>query len=63
MVTDKTGIKVETGNLNAVIEAVKHITNKGKGFFFQGCLQRAEELYDMNKNYLKYIDLYNKLLK
>lgn len=63
IVTDKTGIKVETGDLNAVIEAIKHISENGKEFYFQNCLQRANEIYDMNKNYLNYINLYDELLK
>lgn len=63
IVTEKTGIKVETGDLEAVIEAINNISNNGKKFYFQNCLQRAKEMYDMNKNYLNYIDLYYKLLK
>jgi putative colanic acid biosynthesis glycosyltransferase len=63
IVTDKTGIKVETGDLNAVIEAIKHISKNGKQFYSQNCIQRANDMYDMNKNYLNYVDLYHELLK
>jgi putative colanic acid biosynthesis glycosyltransferase len=63
IVSDKTGIKVETGDLNAVVEAINHISKNGKQFYSQNCIQRANDMYDMNKNYLNYVDLYHELLK
>lgn len=59
-VDDKTGIVVEQGNIQAVVDAIYSLKNEPLSV--QMCRQRAEELFDKDKCFEKYIDLYNSLL-
>lgn len=63
LVTSETGLKVETGNLSGIVEAINEILNNGKEYYSENCIKRATEIYDIEKTYINYIDLYNKLLK
>lgn len=58
-----TGFVVETRNVDEVIAAIKTIEQNGKSFYSKACRTRVECLFDRNKTYMQYIELYKKLLK
>ena len=59
-VDDKTGIVVEQGNIEGVVQAIK-LVNKHQ-LSPTDCRERAERLYDKDSCFNKYIELYNSLL-
>lgn len=59
-VDDKTGVVVEQGNIEGVVQAVKRV-NKHQ-LSPNDCRERAERLYDKDSCFNKYIELYNSLL-
>lgn len=54
---------VETGRLDQVLLKIEKIINNNKSFYLENCRSHAENFYDYSYNYMKYIELYNKLLK
>lgn len=59
-VDSKTGVVVEQGNINAIVEAIN--TMLKKPLDSNDCRKRAEELFDKNKCFRKYIELYDSLI-
>lgn len=59
-VDDKTGVVVEQGNIDGIVQAVKRV-NKHQ-LSPNDCRERAERLYDKDSCFNKYIELYNSLL-
>lgn len=55
------GAVVPKGDLKAMLGAARCIMAKGKTAYREACRKKAEERYDKNKQYQKYIDLYNEL--
>lgn len=55
------GAVVPKGDLKAMIGAARCIMTKGKTAYKEACRKKAEERYDKNKQYQKYIDLYSEL--
>ena len=53
---------VETGKLDQVLFKIDKIINNKKSFYIQNCRSHAENFYDYSNSYMKYIDMYNKLL-
>lgn len=62
-VTEQTGLVVEQGDVEALAEAIKTIKRKGKSHYSNACRQRAEQHFDKEKSYLKYLELYKSLLE
>ena len=62
LVTSETGIVVDEGDIKGVMNAIMQIRAKGKSFYFHACRKRAEEYYDINKCYVRYIELFKSLL-
>ena len=62
LVDEKTGIVVETGNIEEVLLAVNSIRKKGKESYKESCINRALELFDKKVCYSQYIEIYKKLL-
>lgn len=63
-VTSETGLIVEPGDVSALSAGIREITaGKGKSSYTSTCTRRAEEYFDQNKQFRKYIDLYDNLLK
>ena len=60
-VDELTGIVVEKGNVTELHQAINKIINVGKKSYTQHCRERAELMFDKNKQYLKYMELYNQL--
>lgn len=63
LVTPKTGLVVETGNIEQIAHAIRSIEQNGKDAYQEACRIRAEQSFDQNKQFRKYIDLYDNLLK
>lgn len=56
------GIVVEQGNIDKLIEAINKIREKGKQFYSEACVKRAHRLYRKEDRYREYIELYEELL-
>ena len=55
-----TGMVVPTGNIEALTEAIYKIVSNPPSA--ADCRARAEQMYDKDKSFVKYIDLYNSIL-
>lgn len=63
LITPETGIVVEPGDINGVSQGINEILGKKKNYYRDSCIERANSLYEKNKQYLKYIRLYDQLLE
>jgi glycosyltransferase involved in cell wall biosynthesis len=63
LVTSDTGFVVDLGNVQSVLTSILQIKSSGKSAYSHACRHRAELYFDKNKNFEKYIELYNSLLK
>jgi len=59
----KTGIVVEKGKIDRLVDAVYTILNNGKNQYTNNCRARAELLFNKDDRYNDYITLYSKILK
>ena len=59
-VDKETGIVIAQGDITALAKAIRTI--KEHHFSRTACRARAVEKFDKNKNFMKYIDLYEELL-
>ena len=59
-VDEKTGFVVEQGNVGALAEAIRTI--KESPLSSADCRKRAEELFDKDKCFEKYVELYEELV-
>ena len=62
IVSPETGIIVEPGDIHGVMRAIERIGHSGKEYYSKSCRARAETLFDKNKSYERYINLYNTLI-
>ena len=53
---------VETGKLDQVLIKIDKIIRNKKSFYLENCRRQAKNLFDCSHNYMKYIEMYNKLL-
>lgn len=58
-----TGIVVEQGDINGLINAINQIKDKGKKYYTYECVSRAHRLYRKEDRYKEYTELYEELLK
>lgn len=61
-VDKKTGLIVEKGDVNSLMQAIEEVKTKGKAYYSQACVERAHNLYRKEDRYQDYIDLYNRML-
>lgn len=61
LITSDTGIVVEQGNTEKLVEAVLAIKANGKNYYSDACRFRVESFYNKEKQYMKYIALYDQL--
>lgn len=57
-----TGIVVEQGDINGLLDAINQIKENGKQFYTDACVKRAQRLYRKEDRYLEYLELYESLL-
>lgn len=62
LITPETGIVIEKGDIDSLVDAIHVMTSNGKQCYSGECRKRAVEFYDKNRNYQQYISLYNELL-
>ena len=55
------GAVVPKSDLEAMLTAIRKIMARGKAEYSVACREKAEERYDKNKQYMKYIELYNEI--
>lgn len=63
LIEGEVGYVVEAGNINQLLDAIHEIKQKGKQYYSETCRKRAENKYDKNKCFDKYMDLYDDLLR
>lgn len=61
-VSHETGVVVEQGDVSGMAEAIRGICDKGKEHYTEVCRNRAEEHFDKDKCFGKYVELYNGLI-
>lgn len=59
---ENTGIVVEKGNFQELIEAIETVRSNGKIFYSNYCRERAEKNYNKNERYLEYLKLYESMI-
>lgn len=65
-INDETGVVVEQGDVKGMAEAIQRIKRLNVQEFTQvrnACRKRAEEYFDKDKCYNKYVELYNKIIE
>ena len=62
LITPGTGIVVEKNNLPGLSAGTSQLIKDGKEKYTLNCINRVKENFDKDKQYCKYIDLYNSLL-
>lgn len=61
-IDEKTGEIVEKGDIEALIDAIERVIQKGKNYYSEYCLDRVERLYNKEDRFQDYLSLYNRLL-
>lgn len=59
-IDEKTGVVIEQGDVNGLVEAIYRM--KEKALSSADCRKRAEECFDKDKCFEKYVELYEKLI-
>ena len=62
LVTPDTGRVVEAGNISELLNAIYEIKNIGKSAFSKACRERVLTYFDKDKQFNKYIELYERLI-
>ena len=62
LIDQSTGLVVEPGDINGLMEAIIQIKQNGKQSYSEACVNRAHRLYKKEDRYQEYIDLYESLL-
>lgn len=62
LVDNKTGIIIDKGDIVGVKNAIEEIMSWDKNSTIQNCRNRACELFNIEKNWFQYIDLYKHIL-
>jgi len=62
-IDNSTGIVVDKGNIEGLINAINTIKTNKKEFYSKECVQRANKLFNKENKFLEYIDLYEFLFK
>jgi glycosyltransferase involved in cell wall biosynthesis len=62
LIDQSTGLVLEPGDINGIMEAIIQIKQNGKQSYSEACVNRAHRLYKKEDRYQEYIDLYESLL-
>ena len=62
LISPDTGIIVEAGNMEQIINAITTIQKNGKSFYSRACRQRVMENFDFKKVNQQYFEIYEKIL-
>lgn len=58
----KTGLVIEQGDLNGMVSAIEDICSRDRAQLANDCRARAEQEFDKNKCFKKYVELYEELI-
>ena len=61
-ITFETGVVVEPGDVEGMAAAIRSICDKGRDYYSEACRKRAEEQFDKDKCFEKYVELYEGLI-
>ena len=61
-VDESTGMVVEQGDFDRLCAAIEVVRKNGKAHYSTACRKRAEECFDKEKCFEKYIELYKELI-
>ncbi len=61
-INEHTGFVVEKGDIEGLCSALEEIKKNGKEYYSEKCRSRADLLFDKEKNFYNYINLYKELL-
>ncbi len=61
IIDENTGVVVEQGQLDGLIEAIESISEKSKDYYNTSCRKRAQKLFDKDQCFKEYLKLYEKL--
>lgn len=62
LLTPETGIVVEAGNMQQILDAISLIKENGKSYYSKACRQRILDNFDFKKVNEKYFDIYDKII-
>lgn len=62
LISNDTGVVVETGNVDDVRQAVIEICKKPKAYYCDNCRKRATSFFEKEKQYFEYINIYKNVL-
>lgn len=62
-VTEETGLVVDKGDFNGLVEAIEKIIAKGKSYYSTACRQRAVEFYNKDDRFADYVKLYEEIIQ
>lgn len=57
-INEKTGLVIEQGNVEKLVEAIVQVCDLGKSYYEESCRNRATSKYDKELRFLDYIDMY-----
>lgn len=64
LVSEGTGVVVPAGDINKIYDAIEYIINKGgRAHYSIACVERVNNYFVAQNNYLKYIELYKNILQ
>jgi len=63
LIDESTGLVVEPGDINGLMEAIIQIEQNGKQSYSDACVNRAHRLYKKEDRYQEYIKLYENILR
>lgn len=59
----ETGVVVKKGDFENLLSSIQSVIEKGKAYYANRCISRAQKLYDSYKQNLEYVKLYNEIIK
>ena len=63
LITPQTGLIIDNiGDIDSLIAAIETICSNGKEHYSEACRKHAEQNFDKDKCFAKYIELYNEIL-
>lgn len=62
LVDVNTGVVVEKQNIQSLLFAIEEVKRNGKSYYSKACRSRAVKLFDKNKRFNEYFDLYREKL-
>ena len=62
LISERTGYVVENKNVEAVYKKIQVVRKNGSDYYRGACIDNVKIYYDKNRNYQKYVNLYEELL-